>query len=147
MEGAAERVRLELDLPPRLQQWSRAGVFTDAFVALLTRYDRRRGIQWRWAALDALIVEAPKGGDRTGPNTTDRAKSGTKRHLLTDGRGVPLAAVLGPANVHDKWTLAETLESVVLRAPRGPRRPEHLCLDKGWIGCRAGADSTQGCGR
>lgn len=66
---------------------------------------------------------------------------------LTDGRGVPLAAVLGPANVHDKWTLAETLESVVLRAPRGPRRPEHLCLDKGWIGCRAGADSTQGCGR
>ena len=56
-----------------------------------------------------------------------------KRHLLTDGRGVPLAAVLSPANVHDKWTLAETLDSVVLHAPRGPRRPRHLCLDKGYF--------------
>lgn len=55
-----------------------------------------------------------------------------KRHLLTDGRGVPLAAVLSAANVHDKWTLAETLDSIVLRAPRGPRRPRHLCLDKGY---------------
>ena len=24
------------------------------------------------------------------------------------------------------------LDAVVLRAPRGPRRPEHLCLDKGY---------------
>jgi transposase len=51
---------------------------------------------------------------------------------LTDGRGVPVAAVLSAANVHDKWSLARTLDSVVLRAPRGPRRPEHLCLDKGY---------------
>lgn len=56
-----------------------------------------------------------------------------KRHLLTDGRGVPLAAVLSGANVHDKWTLAETLDSVVLRAGPWPRRPEHLCLDKGYF--------------
>jgi putative transposase len=45
---------------------------------------------------------------------------------------VPLAAVLGAANVHDKWSLAQTLDSVVLKAPRGPRRPVHLCLDKGY---------------
>jgi transposase len=77
--------------------------------------------------------QGAKGGDLTGPNPTDRAKLGVKRHLLTDGRGVPLAAVLSPANVHDKWTLAEVLDSVVLRAPRGPRRPEHLCLDKGYF--------------
>jgi putative transposase len=55
-----------------------------------------------------------------------------KRHVLTDGRGVPLAAVLSGANVHDKWTLAETLDSVVLRAGAWPRRPAHLCLDKGY---------------
>lgn len=41
--------------------------------------------------------------------------------------------MLSPANVHDKWTLAETLDRVVLRAPRGPRRPRHLCLDKGYF--------------
>ena len=26
----------------------------------------------------------------------------------------------------------QALDAVVLRAPRGPRRPEHLCLDKGY---------------
>ena len=45
---------------------------------------------------------------------------------------MPLAAVLSAANRHDKWSLAETLDAVVLRAPRGPRRPVHLCLDKGY---------------
>ena len=50
----------------RMQQWARAGVFTDAFVSLLKRYDRKRGIVWRWTALDALIVKAPKGGTARG---------------------------------------------------------------------------------
>lgn len=36
------------------------------------------------------------------------------------------------ANVHDKWMAGPTLDAVVLRAARGPRRPEHLCLDKGY---------------
>ena len=52
--------------------------------------------------------------------------------MLTDGRGVPLAVVLGPANVHDKWLLAPTLDAVVLRAGPHPRRPVHCCLDKGY---------------
>jgi putative transposase len=51
---------------------------------------------------------------------------------LTDGRGVPLAAVLSAANVHDKWSLEATLDAVVLRGSRGPRRPKQLCLDKGY---------------
>jgi putative transposase len=28
--------------------------------------------------------------------------------------------------------VAETLDAIALRGPRGPRRPEHLCLDKGY---------------
>ena len=55
-----------------------------------------------------------------------------KRHVLTDGRGVPLSVVITAANVHDKWMVAEVLDAIVLRAPRGPRRPRHLCLDKGY---------------
>ena len=34
-----------------------------------------------------------------------------KRHVLTDGRGVPLAVTLSAANVHDKWQLAPTLDA------------------------------------
>lgn len=45
---------------------------------------------------------------------------------------MPLSLVLSGANVHDKWLLAKTLDAVLLRAPRGPRRPKHLCLDKGY---------------
>ncbi len=52
--------------------------------------------------------------------------------MLTDGRGVPLSVVITGANVHDKWLVGRTLDSVVVRAPRGPRRPAHLCLDKGY---------------
>jgi len=31
------------------------------------------------------------GGTLTGPNPTDRAKHGSKRHPIRDGQGVPLA--------------------------------------------------------
>jgi putative transposase len=76
--------------------------------------------------------QGAKRGDLTGPNPTDRAKLGTKRHVLTDGRGVPLSVVLSGANLHDKWSLAPTLDAVVLKAGRGVRRTQHCCLDKGY---------------
>lgn len=55
-----------------------------------------------------------------------------KRHILTDGYGVPLSVLITGANVHDKWMVGEALDAVVLRASRGPRRPKNLCLDKGY---------------
>ena len=94
--------------------------FTKVFSKLLKFYDRRRGIQWKWSSLDSAMVKAPKGGDLTGPNPTDRAKSGVKRHILTDGRGVPLAAEITGANLHDKWLVGQMLDAVVLRAPAWP---------------------------
>lgn len=55
-----------------------------------------------------------------------------KRHILTDGRGVPLSVLITGANVHDKWMVADALDAVALRSSRGPRRPKNLCLDKGY---------------
>ena len=40
----------------------------------------------------------------TGPNPTDRGKLGTKRHVLTDGQGIPLSVVITAANTHDMYT-------------------------------------------
>ena len=37
----------------------------------------------------------------TGNNPTDRSKLGTKRHILTDKKGIPLSAVISSANTHD----------------------------------------------
>ena len=76
--------------------------------------------------------QGAKRGDHTGPSPTDRAKSGVKRHVLTDGRGVPISVCITAANVHDKWMVGEVLDSVVIRAGRGVRRPTNLCLDKGY---------------
>jgi putative transposase len=55
-----------------------------------------------------------------------------KRHVLTDGRGVPLSVLITGANVHDKWMVGGALDAVALRTSRGVRRPKHLCLDKGY---------------
>ena len=55
--------------------------------------------------------------------------------MLTDGRGVPLAIAIDGANVHDQKLLAATLDGIPLGRPRPTRqRPQHLCLDKGYIG-------------
>jgi transposase len=40
-------------------------------------------------------------GPQTGANPTDRAKRGSKRHLICDGRGIPLAIELTGANCRD----------------------------------------------
>jgi hypothetical protein len=45
---------------------------------------------------------------------------------------VPIAVEITGANIHDKWMAGATLDAVVFRAPRGPRRPSNLCLDKGF---------------
>jgi len=67
-----------------------------------------------------------------GPNPTDRAKSGTKRHLLTDRRGVPLSITVSGANVPDMRMALSTLDETAQYVP-GPRfRPLNLCLDKGY---------------
>ena len=55
----------------------------------------------------------------TGPNPTDRGnKIGTKRHVLTDQRGIPVSVVITSANTHDmKKAATETLDSVIVERP------------------------------
>ena len=70
-----------------------------------------------------------------GPNPTDRGKGGTKRHLITDRNGVPLAALLTGANRHDSVVFEELVDAVPpIKRPRGrPRkRPAKLHADKAY---------------
>jgi putative transposase len=117
----------------RFRQWVKAGVFERAWRVLLAYYDQEVGIAWKWQALDGVITKAPLGGDATGPSPVDRAKSGTKRSLLTDRRGAPLAVVVTGANTPDKAVALETVDSIgVPRPERAVYRLHHLCLDKGY---------------
>jgi len=79
------------------------------------------------------MTKAPLGGEKTGKNPTDRAKSGVKRSLLTDGRGVPVAVSVEGANCHDKRMVEQTLRALVTERPTPSRfRPQHMCMDKGY---------------
>lgn len=76
-----------------------------------------------------------KGGELTGPNPTDRGKPGSKRHVLVDAHGIPLAVALTPANVHDSTMLEPVLDAVPpIRqcAGRPRKRPRKLHADKGY---------------
>ena len=71
-------------------------------------------------------------GGKTGPNPTDRGKSGTERSLLTDGRGVPLGLAGAGANRNDHKLLRVTVEAIPIERPAPtPGVPQGLCLDKG----------------
>jgi transposase len=117
----------------RFQQWVEAGVFQQAWLLVLVYYDLEVGIDWKWQALDGVITKAPLGGEATGPSPVDRAKSGTKRSVLSDGRGAPLAVVAAGANVPDKTLALETLDSTAVARPeKVVYRLQHLSLDAGY---------------
>ena len=54
---------------------------------------------------------------------------GTKRHVLTDQRGIPVSVVITSANTHDMKAATETLDSVIVERPL---KKQNLCLDKGY---------------
>jgi putative transposase len=63
---------------------------------------------------------------------------GTKRSILVDGAGVPLAVVTSRANTHDRKLLDETLESIPIERPEpSAESPQNLCLDAGYTGAGA----------
>lgn len=75
------------------------------------------------------------GGDQTGPNPTDRRKSGSKHHLITDGQGIPLAASVTGANRHDVTQLIPLVDAIPpVRGKRGrPRRkPSFVIADRAY---------------
>lgn len=115
------------------QRWTAAGVFFRLWHVALKTYDARVGINWTWQALDGALTKAPLGQEATGHNPTDRGKHGTKRSLLTDGGGIPLALTVAGANRHDMKLVADTLYNFAIARPEpSAERPQHLCLDKGY---------------
>ncbi|WP_438503407.1 IS5 family transposase [Corallococcus aberystwythensis] len=117
----------------RFREWLAAGVFREFWRQGLLAYDGLAKIDWRWLALDGTLGKAPLGGEKTGPNPTDRAKRGTKRSLLTDARGVPLGLVVAGANTNDFKLARSTLESIPVRRPLPSRsRRQTLCVDLGY---------------
>jgi transposase len=118
-----------------LQIWHQAGVWVRLHAVLLAELNGADQIDWNRALIDASFAKAPEGGEDTGPNPTDRAKSGSKHHVMTDAHGIPLSATVTAANVNE---VTQTLQVLVNMPPvggkPGPKRqkPERLQGDRGY---------------
>lgn len=117
----------------RFQAWRRAGVFERLWASGLVEFDTERGLDFEWQSIDGCMTKAPLGGEATGPNPTDRAKKGTKRHLLTEGHGLPIGLVVTGANRNDMTQVEAVFESMPILPPEPSRdAPQHFCADKGY---------------
>ena len=100
----------------RFQEWVAAGVFLKLWQVGLERYDELKGLDWSWLSMDGAMTKVPLGGE-TGPNPTDRGKSGVKRSLLTEAQGIPVGLAVDGAHRHDMKLVRATVEGVPVQRP------------------------------
>ena len=75
------------------------------------------------------------GGRKTGPSPVDRARSGSKHHLIACGRGTPLAVGLTGGNRNDitqMIPLVDAIPPVRGRRGRPRRRPASALGDRAY---------------
>jgi transposase len=118
-----------------LQVWHQAGVWRQLHAVLLAELNEADQIDWERALIDASFAKAPEGGEDTGPNPTDRGKSGSKHHVLTDAQGIPLTATVTAANVNEVTQIFHVLTDMpAVGGKPGPQRqkPDRLQGDRGY---------------
>ena len=120
----------ETTLRNRRTEWLAAGVFDTVLEEAIAGYDRIIGLDLSEVAVDGSLHKAPCGGDSTGPNPTDRAKTGWKWSVATDRFGIPLGWTTDGANRHDSILLEPTLQAVADRGLLGDIGTLHL--DRGY---------------
>lgn len=126
----------------RRDEWIAAGVFDSLVQAVMDTYDRVVGFDLSNISVDGCIVKAPCGGEVAGRSPVDRGKQGTKRSLMVDGNGMPLGAIVAPANAHDSPLLEPTLDLLGRRfGPFIPMPVVHLDAGYDSRGTRALLDN------
>ncbi|MFB6815419.1 IS5 family transposase [Streptomyces sp. NPDC056347] len=118
----------------RLRDWTEAGVWPRLHEALLAELREEDLLEMDDAAIDGSHVRALRKGAHTGPSPVDRARPGSKHHIIVDRHGTPLAIALTSGNRHDVTQLMPLLDAVPhIRGLRRPRhRPRRLFADRGY---------------
>ena len=99
-------------LRSRRDEWTDAGVFDAVVTEALAAYDRIVGFDLSDVSVDGSRHKAPSGGEGTGKNPCDRAKSGWKWSVATDANGIRVGWATDGANRHDSILFEPTLEAV-----------------------------------
>jgi transposase len=119
----------------RLRDWTQAGVWPRLHQVLLTELRIAGKLEMDDCAIDGSHIRALKGGRHVGPSPVDRARSGSKHHVIVDRHGTPLAVSLTGGNRHDVTELIPLLDAIPpIPGLRGrPRsRPKRLFADRGY---------------
>jgi putative transposase len=114
------------------QRFVADGVLEELWATLVGECEGLGAVLWEWQAADGVMGKSRFDGDKRGPNPTDRAKMGTKKHLLVEQAGGPLGLEVAGANVNDHKLLEATIEGVVVERPDPEEVVQHLCLDKAY---------------
>ncbi|WP_167748623.1 IS5 family transposase [Streptomyces sp. CB02400] len=128
----------------RLAAWNEAGVWDQLHQLLLNKLRSKNQLDWSRAVIDSppgfaggtpTHVRAGSQGPKSGPSPVDRARPGSKHHVITDGQGIPLAVSLTGGNRNDVTQLLPLLDKIppvagVVGRPR--RRPDMLFADRGY---------------
>ncbi|MEV5150167.1 IS5 family transposase [Streptomyces sp. NPDC052727] len=118
-----------------LAEWNEAGVWDQLYLVLLEEaaVGEEAGLV---EGGDRLLPRAGgPAGPKSGPSPVDRARPGSKHHVLVDGQGIPLAVSLTGGNRNDVTQLLPLLDKVpavagVVGRPR--RRPNMVLADRGY---------------
>ncbi|WTQ10429.1 IS5 family transposase [Streptomyces sp. NBC_00228] len=118
----------------RLAAWNEAGVWNQLHQLLLNRLRSKNQLDWSRAVIDSPCPGRAQG-PKSGPSPVDRARPGSKHHIITDGQGIPLAVSLTGGNRNDVTQLLPLLDKIppvagVVGRPR--RRPDMLFADRGY---------------
>src|ERR1700753_4292538 len=85
----------------RRRDWTEAGVWPRLHAALLSELRRADLLDLDDCAAERIARPGPQRGDHVGPSPVDRARPGSKHHLIVDRHGTPLAVTLTSGNRHD----------------------------------------------
>ena len=120
----------ETTLRRRRDEWVAVGAFAHLVEEAICAFDKVIGLDFSDVSIDGSLHKAPAGGEGTGPNPTDRGKTGWKWSLATDTNGVPIGWVIDGANRNDSILLAPTLDDIARRGLLGD--VETIWLDRGY---------------
>ena len=113
----------------RLRDWQADGTWDRVHELLLDRLRSADKIDQSRDLIDGSPIRAAHGGGKTGPSPVDRAKPGSKLHVITDASGIPLTSSVTAANVNDVTEMAGLVNSpseVAGKVVHPMKRPDAL---------------------
>ncbi len=119
----------------RLRDWQASGVWARLHRELLRRLHATGRLDWSVGVVDGSHIRALRGGALTGPSPVDRARTGSKHHLIVDLHGTPLAVALTGGTRNDVTQLLPLVDGIgPIGGTRGRprRRPNQVIADRGY---------------